>query len=55
MSGLRREIGLTAAICTAVGIVVSSTALVMLGQGFGLGGPAFSVAVIIALFSYNFV
>ncbi len=55
MSGLRREIGLTAAICTAVGIVVSSTALVMLGQGFGLGGPAFSVAVIIALFINLFV
>ena len=38
MSGLKREVGLFAAICTAVGIVVSS-ALVSLGQGFGLGGP----------------
>ncbi len=55
MLGLRREIGLTAAICTAVGIVVSSTALVMLGQGVGLGGPAFFVAVVIALFINLFV
>ncbi len=55
MSGLRREIGLTAAVCTAVGIVVSSTALVMLGQGFGLGGPAFVVAIVAALFINLFV
>ncbi|SDP41910.1 APC family permease [Desulforhopalus singaporensis] len=55
MSGLKREVGLTAAVCTAVGIVVSSSALVMLGQGFGLGGPAFVVAIIVALFINLFV
>jgi amino acid transporter len=48
--GLKREIGLIPAIATAVGIVVSSSALLMLGQGFGLGGPAFVVAMIIAAF-----
>mgnify|MGYP000901803253 FL=1 len=48
MTGLKREIGLIPAIATAVGIVVSSSALLMLGQGFGLGGPAFIVAMLIA-------
>ena len=48
MSGLKREIGLIPCIATAVGIVVSSSALLMLGQGFGLGGPAFIVAMLIA-------
>ena len=55
MSGLKREVGLPTAICTAVGIVVSSTALVMLGQGFGLGGYAFVLAIVIALFINLFV
>lgn len=55
MSGLKREIGLPAAICTAVGIVISSSSLVMLGQGFGLGGPAFVVAAIFALLINLFV
>lgn len=48
--GLKREIGLIPAVATAVGIVVSSSALLMLGQGFGLGGPAFVVAMLIAAF-----
>jgi amino acid transporter len=48
--GLKREVGMISAIATAVGIVVSSSALLMLGQGFGLGGPAFVVAMIIAAF-----
>jgi len=55
MSGLKREVGLFAAICTAVGIVVSSSALVSLGQGFGLGGPAFVVAMVLALLLNLFV
>ena len=46
--GLRRDVGLFPAICTAVGIVVSSSALFMLGSGFASGGPAFVIAMIIA-------
>lgn len=49
-SELKREVGLIPSIATAVGIVVSSSALLMLGQGFGLGGPAFVFAMIIAAF-----
>lgn len=55
MGSLKREIGLIPAIATAVGIVVSSSALFMLGEGFGLAGPAFIVAIIIALFINLFV
>ena len=50
-NSLRREVGLFPAICTAVGIVVSSSALFMLGEGFANGGPAFIVAMIIAAFT----
>jgi len=55
MSGLKREVGLFAAVCTAVGIVVSSSALVAVGQGFGYGGPAFVVAMVLALLLNLFV
>lgn len=48
MAELKREVGLIPAIATAVGIVVSSSALLMLGQGFGLGGKSFVIAMIIA-------
>ncbi|MDO4581272.1 MAG: APC family permease [Bacillota bacterium] len=54
-TGLKREIGLIPAIATAVGIVVSSSALLMLGQGFGLGGPSFIFAMIIAALVNLFV
>lgn len=47
---LTRSLGLWAAIATAVGIVVSSSALVSLGEGFGLGGRGFTVAMVAALF-----
>ena len=50
-NSLRREVGLFPAICTAVGIVVSSSALFMLGSGFASGGPAFVVAMVIAAFT----
>ena len=50
-NSLRREVGLFPAICTAVGIVVSSSALFMLGGGFASGGPAFVIAMIIAAFT----
>ena len=55
MGELKREIGLVPAIATAVGIVVSSSALLMLGQGFGVGGPAFVVAMVIAAIINLFV
>lgn len=51
MAELKRELGLVPAVATAVGIVVSSSALSMMGQGFGLGGTAFLVAMLIAAFA----
>ena len=51
MAELKRELGLVPAVATAVGIVVSSSALMMMGQGFGLGGTAFLVAMLIAAFA----
>ncbi|MCI4128700.1 APC family permease [Bacillus haynesii] len=47
---LIRSIGLWGAVATAVGIVVSSSALVSLGQGFGIGGKGFIFAMAFALF-----
>jgi amino acid transporter len=55
MSGLKREVGLFGAIATAVGIVVSSSVLVMAAQGFGFGGTAFVVAMVVALLINLFV
>lgn len=55
MTGLRREMGLWPTVATAVGIVVSSTALVSLGQGYGFGGPAFIIPMLIALVLNLFV
>jgi len=46
---LNRSIGLWGAVATAVGIVVSSSAMVSLGQGFGIGGPGFIIAMAVAL------
>ncbi len=51
MSQLKRELGLAPAVATAVGIVVSSSALLMMGQGFGLSGTAFLIAMVIAAFT----
>ncbi|MDL2217485.1 APC family permease [Christensenellaceae bacterium OttesenSCG-928-M15] len=47
-ASLKREIGLVPSIATAVGIVVSSSALLMIGQGYGLNGSAFTIAMLIA-------
>ncbi|MFC5588920.1 APC family permease [Sporosarcina soli] len=47
---LKRTLGLSAAIAMAVGIVVSSSALVSLGQGFGIGGRGFLLAMLAAVF-----
>lgn len=47
---LIRSLGLWGAVATAVGIVVSSSALVSLGQGFGIGGKGFIIAMLFALF-----
>ncbi|WP_065410650.1 APC family permease [Pseudobacillus wudalianchiensis] len=47
---LKRRLGLWAAVATGVGIVVSSSALVSLGQGFGAAGPGFILAMGVALF-----
>ncbi|MCQ4765137.1 APC family permease [Cloacibacillus evryensis] len=55
MGELKREVGLIPAVATAVGIVVSSSALLMLGQGFGLGGRAFVIAMVIAALVNLFV
>lgn len=45
-----RKIGLWAAVATAVGIVISSSAMVSLGEGIGLGGRGFLWAMLAALF-----
>lgn len=46
---LKRSLGLWACIATATGIVVASTSLVSLGQGFGIAGPGFLIPLIIAM------
>ncbi len=55
MSELKRVMGLPATIATAVGIVVASTALVSNGQGFGIAGPGFIIAMVAALIINLFV
>ena len=45
-----KKIGLWAAVATAVGIVISSSAMVSLGEGIGLGGHGFIWAMLAALF-----
>ncbi|SDI16848.1 APC family permease [Alteribacillus bidgolensis] len=46
---LKRSLGLWAAVAAAVGIVVSSSAMVSLGEGFGIGGQGFIFAMVFAL------
>jgi amino acid transporter len=46
---LKRVMGLPAGIATAVGLVVASTTLVIQGQGFGIAGPGFLIAMVIAM------
>ncbi|MFD0619805.1 APC family permease [Paenibacillus sp. GCM10027629] len=51
MSGvkLNRTLGFWAAYSASVGLVVSGTAMVSLGNGYGVGGPAFSIIAFFAL------
>lgn len=51
---LRRTMGLWGTTATGVGIVVSSSALVSLGQGFGAGGKPFVFAMLAALILMTF-
>ena len=52
---LAKKIGLWSAVATAVGIVVSSSAMVSLGEGFGIAGKGFIFAMIAALLLNVFV
>ena len=46
---LKRVMGLPAGIASAVGLVVASTTLVLQGQGFGIAGPGFLIAMLVAM------
>ena len=46
---LQRALGFWGALFTGIGLVVAATTLTTLGNGFGLGGPAFAVAGLAAL------
>jgi len=46
---LKRVMGLPAGIASAVGLVVASTTLVLQGQGFGIAGPGFLIAMAVAM------
>jgi amino acid transporter len=46
---LKRVMGLPAGIASAVGLVVASTTLVVQGQGFGIAGVGFLIAMVIAM------
>ena len=43
-----KKIGFIPCVATAIGIVVSSSALTLMGEGFGAGGTAFLVSMVIA-------
>ncbi|MED1469912.1 APC family permease [Bacillus salipaludis] len=47
---LKRTLGFGAAYSASVGLVVSGTAMVVLGNGYGVSGPAFSIIALVALF-----
>ena len=46
---LKRSLGFWTAYSASVGLVVSGTAMVVLGNGYGIGGPAFSIIAFISL------
>src|SRR5680860_882504 len=52
---LKRVIGLPAGIASAVGLVVAASTLVIQGQGFGMGGAGFLIAMVIAMLINLFV
>ena len=49
MTKLKRSLGFTAAYAASTGLVVSGTAMVSLGNGFGTGGLAFAIPAFIGL------
>lgn len=53
--GLRRVMGLPAAIATVVGLVVCNTGIVSAGQGFGMAGPGFIIAMLAAVILNVFI
>jgi len=54
-ASLGKKIGLMAGVATAVGIVVSSSAMVSLGEGIGVAGKGFIFAMVAALLLNVFV
>ncbi len=52
---LKRTVGLWTAVATAVGIVVASSSMVSLVQGFGIAGPGFIIAMVVAMLLNLFV
>ena len=52
---LKKSIGLWGVIATATGIVVASTTLVSMGQGFGIAGKGFVIAMLVAAILNLFV
>ncbi|MFS0784336.1 APC family permease [Bacillus sp. 1P06AnD] len=46
---LKRTLGFWAAYSASVGLVVSGSAMVVLGNGYGNGGPAFSIIAFVSL------
>ncbi|MEW5920119.1 MAG: APC family permease [Bacillota bacterium] len=55
LQGLKRSLGLWPCIAAAMGLVVASTTLVSLGQGFGIAGPGFIIPMVIAMILNLFV
>ena len=49
MTKLKRSLGFSAAYAASTGLVVSGTAMVSLGYGFGTGGLAFAIPAFIGL------
>lgn len=49
MTKLKRSLGFSAAYAASTGLVVSGTAMVSLGNGFGTGGFAFAIPALIGL------
>ncbi|MGO1737054.1 MAG: APC family permease [Leucobacter sp.] len=49
MTKLKRSLGFSAAYAASTGLVVSGTAMVSLGNGFGVGGLAFAIPAFVGL------
>ena len=46
---MKRSLGFGAAYAASTGLVVSGTAMVSLGNGFGTGGVAFAIPALVGL------